>query len=67
MYAPPAERNAQPFPRSPALLAPQGLGRHDLVPEGEGRSMLASPAFWVGGAASVLCWTGIVMALLRLF
>jgi hypothetical protein len=65
MYAPPAERNAQPFPRNSAVLAPQGLGRNDLVPEGEGRGMLASPAFWIGGVASVLCWTGLALALLR--
>jgi hypothetical protein len=53
MYSPPAERNARPFPLSPAAAAP------------EDRCFMSSPAFLVGGAASVLCWTGIAMALLR--
>ena len=29
------------------------------------RGMLASPFFWLGGAASILVWTGIALAVLR--
>jgi hypothetical protein len=66
MYASPGERHAQPFPMVPATAPMTALLPQDLVPEGEHRGMLASPAFWIGGAASVLCWTGIALALLRL-
>ncbi|MGZ5179076.1 MAG: hypothetical protein ACXWC2_01275 [Ramlibacter sp.] len=29
------------------------------------RGMFASPYFWLGGAASILVWTGIALAVLR--
>jgi hypothetical protein len=64
MYAPPAERHAQPFPQvepgAPVLPADPASGSEDL-------HLLASPGFWFGGAVSILCWTGLALAILHRF
>ena len=65
MYAPPAERQGRSLTAHGALPALLLTPTH-LVPEGEQRGLLASPAFWVGGVLSVLVWTGLALAILRL-
>ena len=57
MYAPLAERHPHPYP-TPAALA--------RMPDDDtpGRSLLAAPAFWVGGALSMAAWTGIALLVL---
>ena len=59
MYSLPADRQAPP---STMLVAPDGqFGVDDALET----SLLASPFFWLGGAASILVWTGIALAVLR--
>jgi hypothetical protein len=66
MYAPPAERQGQPMSATNAALPSFALLPADLVPESEERSLLASRAFWLGGIASVLVWTGMALAITRI-
>ena len=58
MYAPVAERHPQPF-STPAAHA---RVQEDDTPS---RSLLAAPAFWIGGALSMAVWTGIALVVLR--
>lgn len=64
MDAPLRDRNAPLFPRSPAAPFAAGVG-NDLATDSDAWGFRESPAFLAAGAASVLCWTGIAMALLH--
>lgn len=59
MYSLPADREAPP---STAMFVPEA---HFGFDDADDHSLLASPFFWLGGAAAILVWTGIALAVLR--